>query len=57
MDKFVYTILKFIITVLAPAVLGWSFMSYHNYSLFGVVVGSLMALFLFGMFLNGRLNK
>lgn len=37
-----------------PFVLAWSFMSYHEYSLFGVVVGGGMGLFLLGAFCVGR---
>lgn len=39
---------------LVPFALAWSFMSYHEYSLFGVVVGGGMGLFLLGAFCIGR---
>ena len=37
-----------------PFALAWSFMSYHKYSLFGVVVGCGMGLFLAGVLFSGR---
>jgi len=46
MDKLLLTILNFIVFAV-PIALGWAFMSYHNYSLFGVGVGLFMAIFLF----------
>lgn len=46
MDKLILKILQFLWFGVAPAVLAWSFMSYHKYSFFGIVVGSAMAIFL-----------
>lgn len=57
MEKFIIKVLGFFCTVVVPLALAWAFMSYHKYSLFGVVWGAGMALFLLLASLIGRDNE
>ncbi len=57
MDNMLIKILHFVWYIIIPCALGWSFMNYHNYSLFGVSIGLLMSLFLFSVNCIGLKNK
>ena len=57
MDKILTKVLNFILFIIAPCVLGWSFMSYHNYSMFGVSIGIFLSLCAFGITCTGLKDK
>lgn len=57
MDNILIKLLYFLWYVVAPCALGWSFMDYHNYSLFGISMGLFMTFILFGVNCMGLKNK
>ena len=57
MDKILAKVLYFVWFIIAPCALGWSFMSYHNYSMFGVSIGIFLSLCVFGINCTGFKDK